>query len=286
MATAAHDRRTPTVIVARTAKRDREAEFERWLRDLVSRAAHAPGYVDAEIQPPGALHPDEWLVVYQFQDTSSLDAWLASDERAALMAGGNELVDGPAREQVVALAPQAGPVTAVSSVRVRPGELATYRALHEQMEAELARAPGFLASELLEPVDGVQEELVVVFTFDDQDHLEQWLASAARHRILRLMDDVVEGDRTVNVVGGFAGWFMPSSRAGGGFTEPRRWKQAAVVLLAIAPTSLVLTALRQWLLPDLALVPAVALNSTAGVALLSWVLMPLLTRWLAPWLRR
>jgi antibiotic biosynthesis monooxygenase (ABM) superfamily enzyme len=265
--TRAHDRRTPTVIVARTARPDREADFERWLRDLVSRAAHAPGYVDAEIQPPGALHPNDWIVVYQFQDTTSLDAWLASDERAALMAGGNDLVVGPAREQVVALAPQAGPVTAVSSVRVRPGALATYR-------------------ELLEPVDGVQDDLVVVFTFDEQHHLEEWLASPARHRVLRLMDDVVEGDRTVNVVGGFAGWFAPSARGGGGVAEPKRWKQAAVVLLAIAPTSLLLTALRAWLIGDLPLVPAVLLNSVVGVAILSWVLMPVLTRWLAPWLRR
>jgi antibiotic biosynthesis monooxygenase (ABM) superfamily enzyme len=284
--TRAHDRRTPTVIVARTARPDREADFERWLRDLVSRAAHAPGYVDAEIQPPGALHPNDWIVVYQFQDTTSLDAWLASDERAALMAGGNDLVVGPAREQVVALAPQAGPVTAVSSVRVRPGALAAYRALHDEMEDELARAPGFIASELLEPVDGVQDDLVVVFTFDEQHHLEEWLASPARHRVLRLMDDVVEGDRTVNVVGGFAGWFAPSARGGGGVAEPKRWKQAAVVLLAIAPTSLLLTALRAWLIGDLPLVPAVLLNSVVGVAILSWVLMPVLTRWLAPWLRR
>jgi antibiotic biosynthesis monooxygenase (ABM) superfamily enzyme len=58
------------------------------------------------------------------------------------------------------------------------------------------------------------------------------------------------------------------------------------VLLAIAPTSLLLTALRAWLIGDLPLVPAVLLNSVVGVAILSWVLMPVLTRWLAPWLRR
>jgi antibiotic biosynthesis monooxygenase (ABM) superfamily enzyme len=30
----------------------------------------------------------------------------------------------------------------------------------------------------------------------------------------------------------------------------------------------------------------VLVNSAIGVAILSWVLMPGLTRWLAPWLRR
>ena len=39
----------------------------------MARAADAPGYVDAELQPPNDLHPDEWVVVYQFADGASLD---------------------------------------------------------------------------------------------------------------------------------------------------------------------------------------------------------------------
>jgi uncharacterized protein len=281
MGSAAPDRRTPTVIVARTARPGRELEFERWLRELLAEAGDAPGYVAAEIQPPNPLHPDEWLVVYQFEDTRSLEAWLSSDARAALLADGNELVADRAREQVVALTRQHEPVTAISSVRLRPGALAAYRALHAEMEAELARAPGFVSCEVLEPVHGVQDELAVVFTFEDRDRLERWLASPARRRVLRSMDAIVEGDRTINVVGGFAGWF--SSHGG---REPKRWKQAVVVFVAIAPTSLALTAAREQIAPGLALVPAVLVNSAIGVAILSWVLMPRLTRWLAPWLRR
>jgi antibiotic biosynthesis monooxygenase (ABM) superfamily enzyme len=274
-------RRTPTVIVARRVKPGRERDVERWLRRLLAEAAEAPGYVDAEAQPPDALHPDEWVVVYQFEDAESLRSWLRSEERAALLHGGDDLIVGPAREQVVALTPEREPVTAVSSVRVREGAHEEYRTLHDEIVAAMRNFPGFLRCDLFEPVPGVQDDTVVVMAFDGREHLDSWLRSDERRQILVRMDELVEGDRTVNVVGGFAGWFSPA-----GAPPVRTWKQAAVVLLALAPTSLALTLLREWLLPDIALVPGLLLGNVAGVAILTWVLMPFLTRRLEGWLRR
>ena len=279
--TAPDERRTPTVIVARHVKPGREREFERWVRRLLAEAADAPGYVDAEVQPPDTLHPDDWVVVYQFSDGASLEAWLESDTRRRMIEGGHDLIVGPVREQVVALAPEIEPVTAVSSVRVRDGMHDAYRELHREVETALATFPGFSRVDLFEPVPGVQDDTVVVMAFDGRANLDRWLRSQERREILSRMEGVVEGERTVNVVGGFAGWFSPA-----GAPPVRTWKQATVVLLAIVPTSLTLTFLRTWLLPDLALVPAVLLNSVLGVIVLSWVLMPFLTRALAGWLRR
>lgn len=149
-----HARRTPTVIVARRACPGREKEFERWLRRLVARARQASGYVDADIQPPNDLHPGEWVVVYQFVDAASLEAWLKSPTRTALLADGNELVEPGAREQVVAVNAGEAPVTAVSSVRVKPERVAEHRALHDEILADLATTLGFVRCELLEPVEG------------------------------------------------------------------------------------------------------------------------------------
>jgi uncharacterized protein len=280
MAPTPDDRHTPTVIVARTAAPGRERQFQRWLKRLVDAASEAPGYVAADIQEPNALHPDEWVVVYRFRDADRLTAWLDSAERAALMAEGADLSIGDAREQVVALVREREPVTAVSSVRVRPGEEDAYRRLHQQVLERLQTFEGFLHSDLYEPVEGVQDDTVVVFAFDTREHLDRWLRSDQRREILEEMDQLVESGRTVNVVGGFAGWF------GADGSEVKRWKQAGVVLLALFPTALGLTVLREALLPGLPLVPAVFVTNVAGVAILSWVLMPLLTRRLDGWLRR
>lgn len=274
-------RDVPTVVVARNVKPGREREFERWVRKLVAASESAKGHLDASVEPPNEAHPDEWVVVYRYEDSALLHAWLSSPARQKLMETGAELVDGEAREQVVALAPDHEPVTAVVSVRVRPGHDQEYRTLHEQLAERLTRFEGFQRCELLEPVPGVQDDTVTVLSFDERDHLEAWLASPERAEILTDMEALVEGGRTINVVGGFAGWFAPGSGA-----EVKRWKQAATVLLALFPTTLLITAVREAVAPDLAMVPAVFIGNVLGVAALSWLLMPSLTRWLDPWLRR
>ncbi len=281
--TGSADRSLPTVVVARQPAEGRERDFERWLRRLTAAADRAPGHLGATIQPPDPQHPDEWVVVYQFAQGADLDAWLESPERLAIMTEGSDLIHGAAREQVLAMAAEtdAAPVTAVASFGLRPGTQDQFAVLYDRLVLRMQEFPGFLRCELFEPVEGVQDESVVVFGFASRPLLDDWLRSDARRSVLSDIDDLLEGSRTVNVVGGFGGWFGTAES-----TPVKRWKQAAVVLLALFPTALVLTLLRRELLPDLALVPSVALSNIVGVAILSWVLMPWLTQALASWLRR
>lgn len=274
-------RHEPTVIISRRARPGRERDLERWLRRLVTRAAGAPGYVDAELQPPNDLHPDEWIVVYRFADHTSLRRWLDSPARRAMMASGDELVEGAAREQVVALTPDPAPVTAVSSVRVAPEHMAEFQSLHREILVALAHTPGFLRADMFEPVPDVQEDTVVVLAFDTREHLDAWLASDERRRILAEMERHTIGVRTVNVVGGFAGWF--GMRDG---HDVKRWKSAAAVLLALVPVSLLFLVVRLALFPDLHAVAATVLGNVVGIVVLTWLLMPPITRWLDGWLRR
>jgi uncharacterized protein len=115
------------------------------------------------------------VILYQFSTAELLDAWLTSDVRRSIMAEGDHLVEGPRREQVVALAQAPEPVTAVASFRVKPGNEHRYRELHARLVERLGGFPGFLRSELFVPVEGVQDETVVVFAFDSRAHLDSWL---------------------------------------------------------------------------------------------------------------
>lgn len=275
-------RASPTVVVARRVRPGREAEFERWIRRLSLTASGFPGHLRSDIEPPGPAHPDEWTIVYRFVDTEHLQQWLDSPERSGHIAEGAELIDGPAREQVVAMSVGGDPVTAVSSVRVRPEHADAYRALHTELLERIGRFPGYRRSEVFEPVPGVQDDTVVLFAFDERAHLDAWLTSEERREVLDRMAPLVESDRVVNVLGGFAGWFGTEGSA----HQVRLWKQAATVLLALAPTSVAINLVRHAVLPDLAMVPAVLLGNIVTVPILTWVLMPRLTRLLGPWLRR
>ena len=145
----------------------------------------------------------------------------------------------------------------------------------------LDRFDGFIRSELVEPVPGTQDDTAIIFSFTSRDTLDRWLESPERRQALAEIDPILEGERTVNVVGGFAGWFPGTAS-----TTPQRWTQAALVLLGLYPTSMVIGVIRDRLYPDLTDPLAVLTGNVIGVAVLSWLLMPVLTRRFDGWLRR
>jgi antibiotic biosynthesis monooxygenase (ABM) superfamily enzyme len=132
----------PTVIVSRTPKPGREAEFIEWMEHLSAAAQLAPGHLDSSVEPAGELHPGEWVVIYQFENSELLQAWLESPERKEIIEAGADLVVGDSREQVVALADQPERVTAVSSFTVRPGIEHEFEMLQRRLERLRRSRPG------------------------------------------------------------------------------------------------------------------------------------------------
>lgn len=271
----------PTVIVARRVRLGSENAFAHWHDQIQAAAKTYPGYVDSELQPPDTAHPDEWVTVYSFATASQLEAWLTSPRREELNLEALPLLDGPVREQrIAALRTAPEPVTvllAANHTGESPGLLGVVRGGRHRLEA----SDGFLGSNVFPPVDGVQEEFVIVASFASRPDLDTWLKSDSRRAWLDDVGGFIEGRRTMNVVGGFGGWFPAVPR---GTQGPEKWKQGAVVLLALFSTALIITLLRIELAPDMNVVLAVLVGNVLGVAALTFFLMPALTRRLAPWL--
>ncbi len=275
------ERNSPTVLISRKVVEGREPEFAEWMTRVTRAAQNAPGHVAVDVQRPDSTHPDEWMVVYRFEDRESLDAWLESDVRTELIVEGADLIVGEPQVQLFAATAGSPGVRMVTSYLLKADGRAVHRAVHDDVMRELRHYSGFREREILEPVPGVQPETVVILTFDDDSSLRAWLDSDLRARLLSRLGPHIEGTYTTNVLGGFAGWFTFDTA-----TEPKRWKQAAVVLLALFPTVLFITYVRTILWPDAPLVPAVFVGNVIGVAVLTWLLMPPLTKWLSGWLRR
>ena len=251
------------------------------MRRITATSARQPGHIGSDLQPPSPQHPDEWTIVYQFADQERLDAWLRSSTRAELLEEGALLTDGDARVQRVAMGVGDEPVTAMASFRVRPEHRDHFEAGYQELIDSIRTFDGFLRAQLFPPVPGVQDETVIVFSFDSRDHLDAWLGSSERAEVLRRLDEHLDGERLVNVVGGFGGWFDMGTQT------VKTWKQAAVVLLALYPTVLVLNEVWGRLLPESTpYLLRVLIGLVSGVAILSWGLMPRLTARLSGWLRR
>ena len=278
----AAERPSPTVIVSRTVPRESEDEFAAWIARLVNAAYRHPGYLDSFVERPTEGHPGEWTVVDRFTDQQALDGWLGSDERTGLLEEGRHLIHGEAREQVLAGVASDGEARVVSSYRLLPGSDGRHLMVHKRMLDALQQFDGFLGREILDPVAGIQDETIVILTFDTAHHLRQWIESDERAKILADLDAITVGSLKTNVVGGFAGWFP----AGSDGREPRKWKQALLILVALFPVSLAVSALRSWIAPDLPLVPSVLIGNIIGIAVLTWFVMPPLTARFADWLRQ
>ncbi len=275
---------TATVVVARTAREGSHAEAEAWLQSLISQARKTPGFVRSEIQRP-PQRSNDWVVVYEFSNHETLSDWLDSPARFEIGQNEATIFEGAAREQILATTGRSNAVTGVSSFLLkRPSDpheaeaiehafLDIYREIVDVVE----EYEGFISCDLLEAKAGLQDEMVVVFSFDSRDNLDGWFHSVRRIELLDRIDPLLAESRTTNVVGGFAGWFAP------GRTTPT-WKQATLVLLALYPTALVVGFLRNQVAPDLSFPVATFIGNALGVIILSWFLMPPLTRRFQRWL--
>jgi len=275
---------TPTVVVARRVIAGQEENFRDWDRRIRAAAGPFPGYLGSDVQPPDDSHPGEWVTVYSFASAAELDEWLSSEERAALIAESDRFVEGPIREQrVAALRTAPDPVTVVWSQRIARQNHDAFVALHDDVLGRLQTVEGFLASDLLPPVDGIQDDYVIVSAFASRAALDGWLVSEDRRAWVEQIEHLVEGERTMNVVGGFGGWFpaLPTRPEG-----PKRWKQSIAVLIALFPTTLTISLIRGEIAPNMNVVVSVFIGNVLGVIALSYVLMPRVTRWLGAWLNR
>src|SRR3954449_4652019 len=91
-----------TVTVARVVRPDRREAFEREAADVLAVASRFPGNLGATLLHPG---PDssEYHLVYRFSDDESLAAWERSEQRRALLAHVQDLVDDERYARVAGL---------------------------------------------------------------------------------------------------------------------------------------------------------------------------------------
>lgn len=167
--------------------------------------------------------------------------------------------------------------------RARPGCAPAYEALIHAMFEDARKFPGYLSADLIRPeVEGGEYQIIQRFA-TEQD-LEHWNNSAARLAWLEKLTSVAEGDPEYRVLNGLDAWFPPT--AGTVSKPPPRWRMTAVSWMGIFPTVALLLYFVAPLLEVLPFLPRVAVITALVALLMSYVIMPRLTRWMGWWLRR
>jgi uncharacterized protein len=175
-------------------------------------------------------------------------------------------------------------VTVCITRSVRPGCEADFeRALHEFVRRSL-NLPGQLGVHVMRPAPGSgSRDYGIVRKFRDHAALDDFRASPEYLEWNQLAVELTEGAGRVEELTGLESWF---TLPGAALRPLPKWKMALVTLLGVFPTSLLLGATAGrwtagWPMPARTLVIAACM-----VALLTWVVMPLLTRLLHSWLHK
>jgi antibiotic biosynthesis monooxygenase (ABM) superfamily enzyme len=166
------------------------------------------------------------------------------------------------------------PVTVTVARRVEPGLEAQFETWASGILRAAADFDGFLGAGVLRPGQ-VGEDWHIVFRFSDPERLERWERSETRAQWLQ------RGERLMDLVGvhrttGLETWFSLPGRTA---PAPARWKMALVTVTAIVP---LVVAMNLLVLPHLAAWPLLARTLVfSGVltTLMTWVVMPRMTRW-------
>jgi len=173
------------------------------------------------------------------------------------------------------------PAGSVITRTVKPGQEPAFEAWLHGISQAGARFPGHRSVTILRPPAG-ERDYTIVLQFDSEENLKGWLDSDIRREWVERSQTLTEGDGSKLVVSGLEHWFtLPGKSAP---HRPPPWKMAILTVLVVYPTILVLNAL---LAPVLRRVPhpiGPLIVTICLTLLLTYLLMPNMTRLAYSWL--
>jgi uncharacterized protein len=174
------------------------------------------------------------------------------------------------------------PVTTTVTRRVRPGHEAPYEQFLQGIIAAASGFPGHLGVEVIRPHSAATGEYCTVYRFDTAEHLRAWLDSDEHAAWLERAEPHVIGPMQTSFVTGLETWFtLPGAQ---GVSPPPPYKMALVTWITIFPLITAIVAVTGPLLEDVPVAVRLGITTAIAVPLMTWVVMPRVTRLLRGWL--
>jgi uncharacterized protein len=175
------------------------------------------------------------------------------------------------------------PVTTAVTRRVKPGHERAYEEVLEGILAAASRFPGHRGVEVFRPPQGAAGgEYRTVYRFDNPEHLRAWLDSDERAAWLERAEPHLAGPLRTSFVTGLETWFTLPGQPG--LPPPPPYKMALLTWITIFPLITGIVKITGPLLEDLPLAARLGITTALTVPLMTWVVMPRVTRLLRGWL--
>lgn len=173
------------------------------------------------------------------------------------------------------------PITVVIRRDVKAGSELAYEALLTRLTDDAKALTGYIGTEFHRPAKGTQIYTSVV-RFSDIAALEAFEASDLRAQFLRAAVPLVQADAIWDRMTGLEFWFDPP--AGTVAPQPSLHRMALLLIAVVFCLVLFLNIALAPLIGGWPLAPRLLLTVALQVGLMTYVIMPRLTRALAHWI--
>ncbi len=176
------------------------------------------------------------------------------------------------------------PITLVISEVVEPRLIPAYEAWTRGINEAAQQFDGFLGVEIIRPRDHSHPEYVVIVKFDNYVHLRDWLTSSVYQTWMEKSHHFISTRSHQHLPSGLEMWFTLPKNMPQTPPHPAYYKQVILGVLAVYPLILLANLVLAPLLNGLPALLALLISVTFVSALLTYPVMPWLTKGLAFWL--
>ena len=186
------------------------------------------------------------------------------------------------------------PVTVIVKRIAKRDKIKEFEEWLSGISKEVSRQDGNMGIDIIKPTPNISNkskpEYVIIFRFNTYENLDKWEKSPIRHEWLQKGRKLAESDYDVQKMTGLEFWFTPyfndESSPMIPLQPPPRYKMVIVTIPVIS--ILLMTLVPQiHFLTEMLSIPfpiRLVIALTITVLLMTYVIMPLLTKLLKPWL--
>jgi len=186
------------------------------------------------------------------------------------------------------------PVTVIVKRIAKKDKINEFEEWLSGISKEVSRQEGSMGIDIIKPTPNISNkskpEYVIIFRFNTYENLDKWETSPIRHEWLQKGRKLAESDYDVQKLTGLEFWFTPYFKDESSpmipLQPPPRYKMVIVTIPVIS--ILLMTLVPQiHFLTEMLSIPfpiRLVIALTITVLLMTYVIMPLLTKLLKPWL--
>ncbi|MDJ0597884.1 MAG: antibiotic biosynthesis monooxygenase [Crocosphaera sp.] len=141
---------------------------------------------------------------------------------------------------------------------------------------------GHLGTNVFPPTDPTHREYLIVFKFNTRSNLERWERSKCRRQWFARGESLTVGSPIIEVITGLETWFTLSRNKP--IIPPPRYKMAVITWLAIFPLVNLINLILAPILSNLPSPQRTLILTVILVHLMTYIVMPRMTRIFAFWL--